>query len=57
MKVSFDLEAYKEQQMMFPAISYEEFEVINDMELRKNIVSKNKIISTDAYNRTMNHLK
>lgn len=57
MNARFDIEAYKEQQMMFPEISYNEFEDIDDMELRKAIASKNKIISTDAYNRTMTYLK
>ncbi|EKE29987.1 MAG: hypothetical protein ACD_2C00065G0003 [uncultured bacterium (gcode 4)] len=53
----FDIESYKERQMAFPEISYDEFRWIDDMELRKEIAGKNKILSTDAYNRTMTYLK
>ena len=57
MKTNFDLESYMEKQMQFPEITFSEFDSIYDMEVRKDIVSKNKIISTDAYNRTMTYLK
>jgi hypothetical protein len=53
----FDIESYREQQMLFPELSYTEFQQIDDLELRKEIVKKNKILSTDAYNRTMTYLK
>jgi hypothetical protein len=43
--------------MSFPEISFDEFQAIDDLELRKEISKKNKILSTDAYNRTMTYLK
>jgi len=57
MTTNFNAEAYKERQMSFPEITFEEFEALDDMELRKEIAQKNKILSTDAYNRTMTYLK
>lgn len=57
MNAKFDLESYKERQMSFPEITYQEFQMIGDLEVRKEIAKKNKILSTDAYNRTMNYLK
>lgn len=54
---SFNLESYKEQLNQFPQISYEEYQQITDLQLRKDIAKKNKIIQTDSYNRTMNYLK
>ena len=55
--LKFDVESYKERQMSFPEISFQEYREIDDMEIRKEIAMKNKILSTDAYNRTMTHLK
>ncbi len=40
----------------FPAISYDIFQTIRDPELRRAIATKNRVIRTDAYNRTMIHL-
>jgi hypothetical protein len=57
MITNFNAEAYKERQMSFPEITFKEFEALDDMELRKDIAQKNKILSTDAYNRTMTYLK
>ena len=53
----FDFESYKRQEFAFPSISYERFEAIDDLEIRKRIVQKNKILQTDTYNRTMNFLR
>lgn len=39
----------------FPNVSYAEFSQIDDIELRSEIVSANRIIQTDTYNRTMAH--
>lgn len=54
---SFDTQAYKAKLKEFPEISFEEYQSITDLEVRKDIAKKNKIIQTDAYNRTMNFLK
>ncbi len=48
---------YKKQINEFPNITFAEFQQITDVQVRKDIVSKNKLIQTDAYNRTMNHIK
>jgi len=53
----FDMEAYREQMFAFPEISYEEFTEIDDLEVREGIVGTNKLLQTDAYNRTMTHLR
>lgn len=55
--MNFNIDAYREQMERFPEITFEEFQAITDLEIRKDIVMKNKIISTDAYNRTMMMLK
>ncbi|HCY21646.1 TPA: hypothetical protein DIC40_07555 [Patescibacteria group bacterium] len=55
--MTFNFSSYKEQRTRFPEISYQEYEQITDLDVRKDIAKKNKIIQTDAYNRTMNHLK
>ncbi len=54
---TFNLSDYQRQFYEFPKISYEEYEQITDEAVRQNIATKNKIIQTDAYNRTMTHLK
>jgi len=48
---------YRQQHFAFPEISFEDFEEIEDLKIRKDIAKKNKIVSTDTYNRTMTHLK
>lgn len=48
---------YRQQYFAFPEISFEDFEKIGDLKIRKDIAKKNKIVSTDTYNRTMNFLK
>lgn len=53
----FDIEAYREQMFAFPEISFEEFNEIDDLQVREEIVGKNKILQTDTYNRTMAYLK
>ena len=40
----------------FPTISYDVFQTIEDPFIRRHIAAKNRIIRTDAYNRTMTHL-
>lgn len=53
----FDTKAYKARLQEFPEISFEEYQQITDLQIRRDIAKKNKIIQTDAYNRTMNFLK
>lgn len=53
----FNVAAYKEQINNFPDISYEEYQTITDLEVRKDIAKKNKIVQTDTYNRVMSDLK
>lgn len=54
---TFDTKSYKAKLQEFPEISYQEYQQITDLQVRRDIAKKNKIIQTDAYNRTMNHLK
>lgn len=54
---NFDIESYKNQVFAFPNISFDEFQAIDDMAVRKDIAKKNKVMSTDTYNRTMTFLK
>lgn len=53
----FDIESYREQMFAFPEITFQDFEEIDDLQVRANIIEKNKILQTDAYNRTMTHLQ
>ena len=53
----FNIQEYKDKLQEFPEISYEEYQQITDLQVRKDIAKKNKIVQTDAYNRTMNFLK
>lgn len=53
----FDVSAYADARFDFPPISYSEFEEIEDLDLRKEIVGLNKILLTDTYNRTMAHTR
>jgi len=41
----------------FPEISFEDFQAIPYIDERKEIASRNKILRTDAYNRTMDYIK
>ncbi len=41
----------------FPDISFEDFQAIPYIEDRKEIAKRNKILRTDAYNRTMDYIK
>jgi len=54
---TFNIDSYKEQTFTFPHISYEEFKKIDDMRVRREIVKRNRILMTDTYNRTMEHIK
>lgn len=54
---TFDTQSYKEQMKRFPDISFEEYQTITDLDVRKDIAKKNKIIQTDSYNRTMTHIR
>ncbi|MEI8252423.1 MAG: hypothetical protein WCG25_01400 [bacterium] len=54
---TFDTKSYKARLQEFPDISYQEYQQITDLQVRRDIAKKNKIIQTDAYNRTMNFLK
>jgi len=53
----FNMREYAQQQRVFPEISFDEFQACNDEIVKDWIVAKNRVLSTDAYNRTMNHLK
>ncbi|MEI8008991.1 MAG: hypothetical protein WCI00_06490 [bacterium] len=55
--MTFDTISYKAKLQEFPEITFEEYQQITDVHVRKDIAKKNKIIQTDAYNRTMNFLK
>ena len=55
--MTFDTKSYKAKLQEFPEITFEEYQKITDVHIRKDIAKKNKIIQTDAYNRTMNFLK
>ena len=54
---TFDFDTYRKQQDAFPEVTFEQFQNCSDAKVRDNIVSKNRILSTDTYNRTMNHIK
>lgn len=54
---TFDIQSYKARLQEFPEIDFEQFQQITDLQVRRDIAKKNKIIQTDAYNRTMNFLK
>jgi nicotinic acid phosphoribosyltransferase len=53
----FDLLNYKNTLREFPQITYAEFKEIEDDDIRLEIAKRNKIVSTDAYNRTMTYIK
>ena len=54
---TFNFSDYKRQLNEFPNITFAEFQQITDEQVRRDIVSKNRILQTDTYNRTMNHIK
>lgn len=54
---TFDTKSYKARLQEFPEITFEDYQQITDLQVRRDIAKKNKIIQTDAYNRTMNFLK
>ena len=54
---TFNLSDYQRQLNEFPNISYQEYQQLTDERVRQDIASKNKIIQTDTYNRTMKHIK
>lgn len=51
------MEAYKQSLKNFPPITYEEYLQEEDEIVRQDIVKKNRILQTDAYNRTMQHIR
>lgn len=53
----FDLQAYAARLREFPEITFDEFRAIADDDVRLDIARKNKVISTDTYNRTMGFIK
>lgn len=53
----FDLDAYRESLRSFPGITWEEYRAIPDDDVRLEIARRNKVISTDAYNRTMARIR
>ena len=54
---NFNFQDYKKKLNEFPNISYQEYQEIKDEQVRQDIAKKNKILQTDTYNRTMNHIK
>ena len=54
---NFNFQDYKRKLNEFPDISYQEYQEIKDEQVRQDIAKKNKILQTDTYNRTMNHIK
>jgi len=55
--MTFNVSAYKESLHAFPDVSYQEYQSIQDLDVRSDIAKRNKIVQTDAYNRTMTHIK
>lgn len=53
----FNEELYLQAQKEFPDISFSQYEKIQCIELRKEIIKKNKILRTDSYNRVMDFTK
>lgn len=54
---NFDFQEYERQQRVFPQITFDQFQSSNDEIMRDSILEKNRIVCTDTYNRTMNHIK
>lgn len=54
---TFNSQSYKESLNVFPLISYAEYDQVQDLQIRRDIAAKNKLLRTDAYNRTMTWLK
>jgi nicotinic acid phosphoribosyltransferase len=54
---TFNYDTYQEQINVFPHITYAEYEKITNLRVRKEIIKKNKILKTDAYNRTMTEIR
>ncbi len=54
---TFNYESYKEQITVFPRITYAEFAKMTDKAVKISIIEKNKILKTDAYNRTMKKIR
>lgn len=55
--MTFSLDDYRDRLRQFPAITFAEFCRIPDDDVRLDIARKNKVVSTDTYNRTMSHIK
>ena len=55
--MAFDLDAYRTGLRRFPEITYREFRGIADDDVRLDIARRNKVISSDTYNRTMSHVR
>lgn len=53
----FDLDAYREARRTFPDIASAEFREIPDDDVRLDVARRNKVLSTDTSNRTMNRIK
>ena len=53
----FDTDAFRDALRSFPEISWEEYRAIPDDDVRLEIARRNKVISTDAYNRTMARIR
>jgi nicotinic acid phosphoribosyltransferase len=54
---TFNIAAYEKTINTFPQITYDQFSTINRVKTRREIVKNNKILKTDAYNRTMTDLR
>lgn len=53
----FDIASYKAIVKNFPPISWQEYCREEDEVVRQDIAAKNRILQTDAYNRTMQHIR
>ena len=55
--MAFDLDDFRESLRSFPPITWGEFRAIADDDVRLAIAGRNRVISTDAYNRTMARIR
>ncbi|MFM7075286.1 MAG: hypothetical protein ACKO3G_04375, partial [Planctomycetaceae bacterium] len=55
--MGFDLDTFRDALRRFPAITWEEYRAIPDDDVRLEIARRNRVISSDAYNRTMARIR
>lgn len=54
---AFDMQSYKKMLTSFPPIHREDYKQEQDEIVRQSIIEKNRILHTDAYNRTMQYIR